>query len=250
MSSPSSSTAPATIADAWAELTRLHPVLAPGAASVRYARNGVYASADEGLEDGDEVAMIPPVSGGSDVPGAPCGIRARARICRRPPAGPHPRAQVGAVRFGHPRVARLPPRDAGRRGGRGLPRHHAYDARDAGARPGSRGGAARGPKRGGPGVRGARATRPAGVRRDRRRGSRAVRRRAPRDRPSHRRGAARRGIGRDRGLLGASGRGVRSGRVRDRRDEGPRPDLEGRAVRGRSRLDRCPGEGRPADRPA
>ena len=62
--------APATIADAWAELTRLHPALAPGAASVRYARNGVYASSDERLEDGDEVAMIPPVSGGSDVPAA------------------------------------------------------------------------------------------------------------------------------------------------------------------------------------
>ncbi len=59
-------TAPATIGDAWTALTRLHPVLAPGAASVRYARNGVYAAADEGLEDGDEVAMIPPVSGGSD----------------------------------------------------------------------------------------------------------------------------------------------------------------------------------------
>jgi molybdopterin synthase catalytic subunit/molybdopterin converting factor small subunit len=67
--------APATIADAWDALTRLHPVLAPGAASVRYARNGVYASADEGLEDGDEVAMIPPVSGGSDGsgPGDPQG---------------------------------------------------------------------------------------------------------------------------------------------------------------------------------
>ena len=58
--------APATIADAWAALAQLHPVLAPGAASVRYARNGVYASADEPLEDGDEVAMIPPVSGGAD----------------------------------------------------------------------------------------------------------------------------------------------------------------------------------------
>ena len=58
-------TAPATIAGAWAALVALHPVLAPGASSVRFARNGAYASAEEPLVDGDEVAMIPPVSGGS-----------------------------------------------------------------------------------------------------------------------------------------------------------------------------------------
>ena len=57
--------APASIADAWAALVRLHPVLAPGGSSVRFARNGAYAPADEPLADGDEVAMIPPVSGGS-----------------------------------------------------------------------------------------------------------------------------------------------------------------------------------------
>lgn len=56
----------ATIEDAWSALVDLHPVLAPGRASVRFARNSVYASADEQLADGDEVAMIPPVSGGSD----------------------------------------------------------------------------------------------------------------------------------------------------------------------------------------
>jgi molybdopterin synthase catalytic subunit len=32
---------------------------------VRFARNGVYADATEALADGDEIAMIPPVSGGS-----------------------------------------------------------------------------------------------------------------------------------------------------------------------------------------
>jgi molybdopterin synthase catalytic subunit/molybdopterin converting factor small subunit len=85
--------APATIADAWEALTRLHPVLAPGAASVRYARNGVYASADEHLEDGDEVAMIPPVSGGSDGPdtaGATGGAgsrSARVLLLRAEPFG-------------------------------------------------------------------------------------------------------------------------------------------------------------------
>jgi len=57
--------APATIGDAWTALVAVHPVLAPGAASVRFARNGAYAPASEPLVDGDEVAMIPPVSGGS-----------------------------------------------------------------------------------------------------------------------------------------------------------------------------------------
>ena len=63
----------ATIADAWDALVERHPVLAPGRASVRFARNSVYSSADEVLADGDEVAMIPPVSGGSEAgrPGEP-----------------------------------------------------------------------------------------------------------------------------------------------------------------------------------
>lgn len=63
----------ATIADAWSGLVERYPALAPGRASVRFARNSVYASADEVLADGDEVAMIPPVSGGSEAgrPGEP-----------------------------------------------------------------------------------------------------------------------------------------------------------------------------------
>ncbi|MEO8470510.1 MAG: molybdenum cofactor biosynthesis protein MoaE [Chloroflexota bacterium] len=64
----------ATIEDAWTALVELHPVLAPGRASVRFARNSVYAFADEALADGDEVAMIPPVSGGGD-PGSPLETR-------------------------------------------------------------------------------------------------------------------------------------------------------------------------------
>src|SRR4249919_1641515 len=55
----------ATVEDAWLALVERHPVLAPGRPSVRFARNGAYADADTVLEDGDEVAMIPPVSGGS-----------------------------------------------------------------------------------------------------------------------------------------------------------------------------------------
>ena len=55
----------ATIEDAWAALVALHPVLAPGRGSVRFARNSEYADADSALADGDELACIPPVSGGA-----------------------------------------------------------------------------------------------------------------------------------------------------------------------------------------
>jgi molybdopterin synthase catalytic subunit len=54
----------ATVADAWEALVDTYPALAPGRASVRFARNGAYADATTPLTDGDEVAMIPPVSGG------------------------------------------------------------------------------------------------------------------------------------------------------------------------------------------
>ena len=56
----------ATIEDAWSELVGRFPVLAPGRPAVRFARNGSYAPAETALSNGDEVAMIPPVSGGSD----------------------------------------------------------------------------------------------------------------------------------------------------------------------------------------
>ena len=54
----------ATVADAWDALVTAHPALAPGRAFVRFARNGAYADEATTVEDGDEVAMIPPVSGG------------------------------------------------------------------------------------------------------------------------------------------------------------------------------------------
>ncbi|MEA2609445.1 MAG: MoaE-MoaD fusion protein [Chloroflexota bacterium] len=49
---------------AWDALVTRHPVLAPGRTSLRFARNGDYAEPLTQLADGDEVAMIPPVSGG------------------------------------------------------------------------------------------------------------------------------------------------------------------------------------------
>jgi MoaE-MoaD fusion protein len=59
----------ATIETAWAALVTRHPVLAPGRAFVRFARNADYADADTSLADGDEVAVIPPVSGGGEAAG-------------------------------------------------------------------------------------------------------------------------------------------------------------------------------------
>ena len=63
--------ADATVEDAWSAIVAGHPILAPGRPSVRFARNGDYAEPDTVLRDGDEVAFIPPVSGGAgdDVPG-------------------------------------------------------------------------------------------------------------------------------------------------------------------------------------
>jgi MoaE-MoaD fusion protein len=55
-----------TIEDAWQALVTRVPALAPGRATVRFARNAEYAPAETALADGDEVAMIPPVSGGSE----------------------------------------------------------------------------------------------------------------------------------------------------------------------------------------
>ena len=58
----------ADIEAAWAGLVERYPVLAPGRPSMRFARNGEYADPATALADGDEVAMIPPVSGGADGP--------------------------------------------------------------------------------------------------------------------------------------------------------------------------------------
>ena len=54
----------ATVEAAWAALVGRFPALVPGRSSVRFAVNGVYAAPEMQLGDGDEVAMIPPVSGG------------------------------------------------------------------------------------------------------------------------------------------------------------------------------------------
>jgi MoaE-MoaD fusion protein len=62
-----------TIAGAWEALVARYPALAPGRDFVRFARNGAYADEATTLQDGDEVAMIPPVSGGAGA--APTPVR-------------------------------------------------------------------------------------------------------------------------------------------------------------------------------
>jgi molybdopterin synthase catalytic subunit len=70
----------ATIEDAWRALVARVPALAPGREFVRFARNGDYADAATALADGDEVAFIPPVSGGSGEAAAGDGSDERRRI--------------------------------------------------------------------------------------------------------------------------------------------------------------------------
>jgi len=57
-----------TIDDAWSAVVETVPALAPGRASLRFARNGSYEDPDTLLVDGDEIACIPPVSGGAGDP--------------------------------------------------------------------------------------------------------------------------------------------------------------------------------------
>ena len=76
---------PATVEDAWTALAGQFPVLAPGRPSVRFAVNGDYADATSSLADGDELACIPPVSGGASAdPDRPAGRRRILEIRETP----------------------------------------------------------------------------------------------------------------------------------------------------------------------
>ena len=48
----------------WTKISAAHPKLAAFRKNTRLARNGEYASANMQFDDADEVALIPPVSGG------------------------------------------------------------------------------------------------------------------------------------------------------------------------------------------
>jgi molybdopterin converting factor subunit 1 len=54
----------ASIDAAWTAIVARYPLLAPGREYLRFAVNGEYADPATALSDGDEVAFIPPVSGG------------------------------------------------------------------------------------------------------------------------------------------------------------------------------------------
>ena len=55
----------ASVEDAWNALAARHQGLAPHRPFTRAAHNGAYAEWDAPLADGDEVAFLPPVSGGA-----------------------------------------------------------------------------------------------------------------------------------------------------------------------------------------
>ena len=68
----------ATVADAWDAAVAQVPALVPGRETLRFAVNGGYAEPSRPLQDGDEVAAIPPVSGGDGTDEA--GPEGRIRI--------------------------------------------------------------------------------------------------------------------------------------------------------------------------
>ena len=55
----------ATVSEVFRQLTFLHPDLEPFRRSLLVAVNQEYADWDGPVQDGDEVAFFPPVSGGS-----------------------------------------------------------------------------------------------------------------------------------------------------------------------------------------
>jgi len=57
--------ADATIADVWRAVTVAHPALAPYGSSVSCARNEDFARMRTPVREGDAIAFLPPVSGGT-----------------------------------------------------------------------------------------------------------------------------------------------------------------------------------------
>lgn len=53
-----------TIGELWDALTELHPGLVPLGDTLAFAVNGEYARMEAAVSPGDEVAVLPPVSGG------------------------------------------------------------------------------------------------------------------------------------------------------------------------------------------
>jgi molybdopterin converting factor subunit 1 len=53
-----------TLDELWSLLAERHPDLSPMRATLAFAVNGEYARGDVRVSPGDEVAVLPPVSGG------------------------------------------------------------------------------------------------------------------------------------------------------------------------------------------
>jgi molybdopterin synthase catalytic subunit len=75
----------ATVDDAWSAAVEAVPALAPGRRALRFAVNGAYAGPDTPLADGDEVACIPPVSGGDGTDDDAAPVRDRVLEIRGEP---------------------------------------------------------------------------------------------------------------------------------------------------------------------
>ena len=80
---------PASVADAWAAMAARFPALAVHREYTQAARNGAAVAWDEPLADGDEVAFLPPVSGGSSPPlvglsAGPLDVAALERVVEHP----------------------------------------------------------------------------------------------------------------------------------------------------------------------
>lgn len=79
----------ADVAAAWDALAGRHPGLVPHRPFVRVARNGAYADWTDALADDDEVAFLPPVSGGATtgLTDAPIDVAALERAVATPGHG-------------------------------------------------------------------------------------------------------------------------------------------------------------------
>lgn len=55
----------ASVADVWRALELVHPAIAPLRSSISAAVNAEFASLTAEVHDGDDVAFLPPVSGGA-----------------------------------------------------------------------------------------------------------------------------------------------------------------------------------------
>ena len=57
----------ASVADVWQTLERAHPAIAPLRSAVSAAVNAEFAAMTTTVHEGDDIAFLPPVSGGAGV---------------------------------------------------------------------------------------------------------------------------------------------------------------------------------------